>query len=363
MGRAATTTRAPRGFAWRLAGGLLAAALGLGSVQAADAPPLPKLHLDSARVAVVGLSAGAYMAGQAQLAYPEWFANAALVAGGPWNCADGSLKTALTACLKGNPRAEVPGLVARAGAWAKEGRLGDLAHLAHARVYLLRGRDDATVSADVAAASASFYRALAAQSPALRDLQLVVDDQRDFGHNLPVARHGDDCRLSQSPFLGGCGFDAAGAIFARMFGAPPRQADGAHGELRRFDQDALRIDGADAYLARTGYLYVPPACAAGQSCGLLVAFHGCKQDAASVGTAFVQDAGFNRWADVYGVVVLYPQARASFAPLNPQACWDWWGYSGANYATRDGAQLRWLVHAVQALGAGAGIRDTGLGIR
>ena len=37
---------------------------------------------------------------------------------------------------------------------------------------------------------------------------------------------------------------------------------------------------------------------------------------------FVRDAGFNRWADAYDVAVLYPQTRASFNPLNPQACFD-----------------------------------------
>lgn len=334
----------------RIAGGLLATALVAGTAGAGEVAALPKLHLDAARVAVAGLSSGAYMAGQAQMAYPELFPDAALVAGGPWDCAEGSLKTALTACMRGDPRASVPAMVARAGQWAHEGRLGDQAYLAHARVYLLHGRSDATVGADVAAASASFYRTLAAHSPALGAMQIVVDDQRDFGHNLPVARRGDDCRLSRPPFLGACGFDAAGAIFAYLFGAPPRAADTAHGELIGFDQTALQGDGADAYLAKTGYLYVPPACANGKSCGLLVAFHGCKQDAATVGTAFVRDAGFNRWADAYGVAVLYPQTRASFAPLNPQACWDWWGYSGADYATRDGVQLRWLVRTVHALG-------------
>lgn len=44
---------------------------------------LPKLNIDPARTAVVGLSSGAYMAAQTQMAYPELFPNAALVAGGP----------------------------------------------------------------------------------------------------------------------------------------------------------------------------------------------------------------------------------------------------------------------------------------
>ncbi|MEV0157908.1 hypothetical protein AB0H57_29930 [Micromonospora sp. NPDC050686] len=39
-----------------------------------------------------------------------------------------------------------------------------------------------------------------------------------------------------------------------------------------------------------GFAYVPASCAAGQSCRLLVALHGCAQGYARVGTAFVDRA-------------------------------------------------------------------------
>lgn len=312
---------------------------------------LPRLRLDPSRVAVAGLSSGAYMATQAQLAYPDLFPNAALVAGGPYGCADGQLQLALSTCMKGVPAPDVASLVARAGKRAASGELGALKDLARAHVYVLHGRADATVAPAVAEAAAHFYDTLRDGTPGLAGMQVVDDGARDFAHNLPVAAVGDDCGKSVSPYLGHCNFDAAGAIFAQMFGKPVQPvAASAGGKLRMFDQDALRPEGADAFLADTGYVYLPPDCAAGKPCGLLVAFHGCKQDADAVGEAFVKDAGFNRWADAYDVAVLYPQTRASFAPLNPQACWDWWGYSGADYDTRHGVQLRWLVNAVRALG-------------
>jgi hypothetical protein len=31
--------------------------------------------------------------------------------------------------------------------------------------------------------------------------------------------------------------------------------------------------------------------------------------------------------------------------LNPNGCWDWWGYTGPVYHTRNGAQIR----AIQAM--------------
>jgi poly(3-hydroxybutyrate) depolymerase len=326
-----------------------------GSACAKDAGKnLPKLNIDPARSAVVGLSSGAYMATQAQLSYPELFPNAALIAGGPFGCAGGKLDVALGSCMKGVPPPDVAALVAIAEKRSAAGETGALKNLAHARVYLLHGKNDALVAPAVAEAGVHFYEQLRDGTPGLHDMQVHDDGQRAFAHNLPIAASGDDCDKSVSPYLGHCGFDAAGEIFAQMFGKPVHEAAAAHGELRTFDQDALRPDGADAFMASTGYVYLPPDCLAGKSCGVVVAFHGCKQNADAVGESFVKDAGFNRWADVYNVAVLYPQTRASFAPLNPQACWDWWGYSGADYDSRHGVQLRWVVNAVRALGLPVG---------
>ena len=318
--------------------------------RAADAEPLPRLKIDASRVAVAGLSSGAYMATQVQVAYPERFPHAALIAGGPYGCAGGKLDTALGACMKGAPVPDAPALAARARERAKSGEIGDLHALAKARVYVLHGKDDAVVAPPVAEAAVRFYEQLRDGDPALKGMQVRDDGGRAFAHNLPIAAKGDDCDKSVSPYLGHCGFDAAGEVFAQLFGKPAHAAAEAKGELRRFDQNAYKPDGADAFLAEEGYVYLPPSCLAGKPCGLLVAFHGCKQNVTAVGEAFVKDAGFNRWADVYGVAVLYPQTRASMAPLNPQACWDWWGYSGSDYDTRQGVQLRWLVRAVEALG-------------
>lgn len=326
-----------------------------GAACARDAvSPLPKLSIDATRTAVMGLSSGGYMASQVQMAYPELFPNAAIVAGGPYGCAGGKLEAALGSCMKGVPAPDVAALVATARRRSASGELGKLQDLAHAHVYLLHGKADALVAPAVAEAGAHFYEQLRDGSPALQAMQVLDDGQRDFAHNLPVAAQGEDCNRSESPYLGHCGFDAAGEIFSQMFGKPMHPVATARGTLAQFDQDALRPDGADALMAKDGYVYVPAACMAGKSCGLMVAFHGCKQNADAVGEAFVNDAGFNRWADAYEVVVLYPQTRASFAPLNPQACWDWWGYSGADYDTRHGVQLRWVVNAGRALGLPAG---------
>ena len=311
---------------------------------------LPTLQVDPARVHVAGISSGGYMATQAQLAYPEIFHNAALVAGGPYGCAQGKIETALGTCMKGIPAPDAAALAERARARAAKGEIGAIKDLAGAKIYVLHGTKDPVLAENVAKAAGDFYTALKAAEPALSTLEVSFDGAREFSHTLPTENVGSACDRVETPFLGKCGFDSAAAIFAALYGPPPHAPAAASGELRRFDQNAYKPGGADAYLADNGYLYVPPACASGKRCGVLVALHGCLQNADSVGEAFVRDAGFNRWADVYDVAVLYPQTRANYAPLNPKACWDWFGYSGANYDTRDAVQLRWLVRALITLG-------------
>jgi len=306
-------------------------------------PPLPKLRIDPQRIAVAGLSSGAYMATQAHLAYSDHLVGAGLIAGGPYHCAQGDLDRALKACTGGDVAPpDVAALARVASTRAGRGELAPLTGLAGDHVLALHGTRDTIVADPVARASATFYSEL--------DAGAVVawEGGRAFAHTFPTVDRGGDCQASQSPYLGRCGFDAAGALMTALFGRVPAPAAAAGGELRRFGQARY---GKDANLATSGYVYVPAACATGQRCGLLIAFHGCEQNADKVGEAFVRDAGFNRWADAAQVVVLYPQARASYLPLNPKACWDWWGYSGADYDTRDGLQLRWLASASAALGA------------
>lgn len=312
------------------------------------AEPLPKLAIDPDRVAVAGLSSGAYMAAQAHFAWSDRLRGAALIAGGPYGCTGASLETALGPCIAADPYTPDPArLAAKVRERAEKGDLAPLSGLAGDHVWLLHGNQDALVAKAVVDSSEALYRLLGAEVDGL----VVERHGGDFGHVMPTREAGVDCVRGGTPHLGRCGRDAAGEAMLALYGPPGAPADKATGELRRFDQ-AIRLSGGeDAQLAAEGYLYVPADCAAGQACGVLVAFHGCEQNADKVGEAFVADAGFNRWADVHRVVVLYPQARSSYLPLNPKACWDWWGYTGPDYDTRRGVQLRWLAAAMAALGA------------
>ncbi|WP_460456168.1 extracellular catalytic domain type 2 short-chain-length polyhydroxyalkanoate depolymerase [Arenimonas alkanexedens] len=309
---------------------------------------MPRLAIDADRVAVVGLSSGAYMATQVHFAFSDRLQGAALIAGGPYGCAGASLDTALGPCMKAEPFTPDPErLAGKVRERAAEGALAPLAGLAGDRVLALHGQADATVAEGVSRASLGVYEQLLDAAPGMA---LRWDGERDFGHVMPTRTAGVDCIAGGAPHIGACGFDAAGEALTWLFGASPAPGE-AEGELRKFDQTVYVPEGEDPLLADTGLLYVPAACAAGERCGAVIVFHGCEQDIGRLGDRFAREAGFNRWADVQRLVVLYPQARSSYLPLNPKACWDWWGYTGPDYDTRRGLQLRWLASAMAALGA------------
>lgn len=305
-----------------------------GAPPAQDATPI--LSIERERITVSGVSSGAYMAGQLHVAHSNLISGAALIAGGPYACAGGSMQQALGPCIKGG-EIDVAGLVDRAQQYAEAGRIDQPAGLANDRVWIFHGTADTAVDRSVSLAAAEFYRELVAE-PAT---QVAFVDSVEAAHGMPTETMGVPCTEVATPFINACGYDAAGELLEHLYGAlQPKAAPTA--ALETLSEAAFR----DAGLWDYAYLYVPRECREGAACGLHVAFHGCLQSAELVGVAFAADAGYNAWAETNRLVVLYPQARASkLAPLNPLGCWDWWGYTNESYATQAGPQ----VAAVMAL--------------
>jgi poly(3-hydroxybutyrate) depolymerase len=315
----------------------------IAALAACDTPAEPPdestlaFNIDPDRVTVSGLSSGAYMAGQLHVAYSSRISGAALIAGGPWNCADGSVQTALAACIKGGElEFDREALDSLAGA----GRVDDPANLANDRVWIFHGAVDPVVHRSVAAAAADFYREYLAPE------QVAFVDDIPAGHGMPTVSAGLPCDELASPWINACGYDAAGELLAHLHGELAEPMPAAS-ELRQLDQQAY---GEDAQLWDYAYLYAPQACLGGAECALHVALHGCQQSAELVGDAFATLAGYNGWAEANRIVVLYPQVRSSHtAPMNPLGCWDWWGYTGDAYATREGPQVAAVMSMIDAL--------------
>ena len=319
---------------------LIALGLTACSVQADE----QTLNLDLSHVSVSGLSSGAYMANQFHLAHSDWVNKVGIIAGGPYYCAKGNIKTALEQCVnQAHSPIDNGALLDQASAYAKAGKIAPLEHLKNARVWLLHGSQDTRVAAAVSQALYQQYVQLSGAE------QVHFNTELNAAHLFPTLDYGTECQQSASPYIGACQFDAAGEMLTFLYGELQARASTPTGKLLELDQQRLGGQAASS-LADQGYAYVPASCAEGQPCSLHISFHGCNQNAQSVGREYVQHTGLNNWADSNHMVVLYPQTKNStLMPLNPQGCWDWWGYTDGDYATKDGQQIQAVSQMARAL--------------
>lgn len=330
--------------------------------RALAAQPLPALNADASAVTVSGVSSGGYMAVQFQVVYSKIVSGTGVIAGGPYNCAEGSVWRALHHCMAPSDWFPVPDsgrLKASLEAKSRRGQIDSPEGLRDDRVWILSGGNDKTVDRKVVDALAESYGPWIAPS-ALRYLKLP-----DPGHAMLSAVDADAnaCVTTEAPFINMCPdpngtglFDAPKEIFGFLLG-PPGAKGGEFGNLLPFDQHefvAGRPD--DAGLSSSGFVYIPAVCRT-ERCGIHIVFHGCEQSAEQIGQRFINGVGYNRWADRYRLIVVYPQTavRRGFAVgswrwiYNPKACWDWWGYTGSDYATRKAPQLEAVRKMVDRL--------------
>jgi poly(3-hydroxybutyrate) depolymerase len=306
---------------------------------AVAADRLPGFGADVSSFTVSGVSSGGYMAVQMQVAHSSRVSGVGALAAGPYYCARGSLWTAWSQCMTGTPA------VSRSDPdrYAREKRIDPTANIAKARVWLFSGAQDRTVVPAVVEALARQYVTFGTQP--------VLIQNRAAGHAMVTENAGNACSVTEPPFINDCDYDAAGAILRHLLGnlSPPSKAAG--GRLIAFDQRELGGTGAIS-MAADGLIYVPGACQS-TPCRVHVAFHGCRQGVDAVDEQFVRNAGYNRWADTNRLIVLYPQAVARYWwwPFNPRGCWDWWGYTGPQYATKEAPQIRAVMAMVERLGA------------
>ena len=227
---------------------------------------------------------------------------------------------------------DVRALAEKADDLAEAGSIDPLTGLAEDRVYLFSGGKDHVVASSVVEAARRLYREVGVPEEAI-----TLVTRPDAGHTFLTVDNGNACEVTASPFLGDCDHDQAGAILKRVYGQlqPPDQQAG--GEYLVFDQSHF-VSGLGHGLSCEGVVYVPKPCAKQGGCRLHIALHGCEQNRETVGIKFIEGSGFTRWADANRLVVLFPQVSAN-PILNPKACWDWWGYTGEDYLTKDASQI------------------------
>jgi poly(3-hydroxybutyrate) depolymerase len=345
--------------------------------------PVPTLAVEPAALrtynaalsesSISGISSGAFMAVQFATAWSSVIKGVGVIAGGPYWCAQADaydiingytlpVLNATGQCMKGPPPdIDVNGLLAKAEAKAASGDIDPTHNLSRQKIYLFHGYNDAVVDRSVTDATASFYRHYLGDTSRGN---LYYQAALGAGHSLVVLLEPritglNGCVENADPYIDQCGYDQAGIILQHIYGVlnPPNRGRLA-GTIKRFDQ-SIYSKPDDAYalgLADSGYVFIPKDCEDGAECRVHIALHGCKQDVGDIGRRFVEDTGYNSWADTNHLIIIYPQTKSSpFLPLNPEACWDWWSYIDHQdtYVTKSGSQIRTIKAMLDALTSGS----------
>jgi poly(3-hydroxybutyrate) depolymerase len=342
-----------------------AAALGLAAqlspALAATASPVVQLQryqVDPAKIFVAGISSGGFAAVQMHVAHSSTFRGAAIYAGGVYWCAGaGGAATALADCggeTLPTGQASYASTLADSQTYLETqsalGTIDPMSNLSGQPVYLWSGTQDAIVN-----------------PLEMNDLQteyLRYGANVRYDNTFPAAHGWEspdgelDCGTSGSPYMVRCN-SADGTAYdsvktwLTMFLGPlhPRNNGKLQGSLMTFDQTEFGAS-PNVSMSPNGSVFVPKSCSNGKTCGFVLALHGCLQQSELIGDKWVTEAGINEWADTNGLIVLYPDTIATSAPgpTNPNACFDWWGYSNQsdpNYALKSGLQMSVLYSMVQ----------------
>lgn len=327
----------------------LAAATGLAassmSTSVAAVPPPQPGSLTGHEITgtyVSGLSSGGFMANQLHVAYSGLFRGAGIFSAGPYDCAQNNLSTALSACMDTVlPRKTPAELEALTRTRASAGTVDPPQNLSGDPVWLFHGTADQTVHAAVNNDLATYYRDFGAR--------VVYNNASAAGHAWVSPIGPNSCGTSSSPYINRCGAtDPVREMLAHLFGSVNPPASSLSGKLVQFDQSAYAPGGnpAAVSMGREGFAYIPRACDTGP-CKLMVTLHGCYQYYGLVGSALLDKAYLNEYADTNDMIVLYPQATTMAG--NPRGCWDWWGYQSAQYPLKSGPQMTAVVAMVRAL--------------
>jgi Esterase PHB depolymerase len=320
---------------------------------------LPALNVQPGSITVSGLSAGGFMANQLGWAFSSTFKGVGVFAGGPYMCAGHSNYTAcmynasISSSMLSTMQADINN-------WSGS-LIDDKANAANQKIFMFVGSSDSTVGPNPMAGLQTQYA-----NSGVPAVNRVYVQRSGTAHVMPTdfdATGNNSCGTTASPYIANCGYDGAKAALQHFYGTlNPRNNAPAAGNYLEFNQ--AEFSGGNPGMATNGWVYIPADCAGGaNACKLHVALHGCKQDYGSIGDRFVKNSGYTRWADTNRIVVLFPQTKVdntarstptSGTVANPNACWDWIGWYGSNFAQRGGTQVAAIKAMVDRLASGSG---------
>ena len=322
------------------------------------APALPQLNVDTTKISVSGLSSGGFMANQLGYAYGSTFMGVGVFAGGPYMCAGHSNYTAcmynatISSSMLNTMQADINN-------WSGTSN-DNKSFVAGQKIFLFVGTSDSTVGPNPMNGVNTQYGNNGVPAANLSYVQ-----RSGAAHTFPTdfdSTGNNSCSSTASPYISNCGYDGAKAVLQHIYGTlNARNNTPAAANYIQFDQTLY--SSGNPGMASTGWVYVPASCASGTQCKLHVALHGCVQSESQIGDKFVKNTGYTRWADTNNIIVLFPQTKvdntshstpSSGTVANPNACWDWIGWYGSNFAQKAGVQATAIKAMVDRVASGTG---------
>ncbi|PPE66726.1 hypothetical protein C1704_08610 [Caldimonas caldifontis] len=317
---------------------------------------LPKLNIDKTKISVSGLSSGGFMANQLGVAHSATFMGVGVFAAGPYMCAGHSN---YTACMYNATisSSQLSAMQSSINNWSGS-QIDSKANIANQKIYMFVGNSDTTVGPNPMNGLQTQYTNNGVPAGSLEYVK-----RNSTAHVFPTdfdATGNNSCSSSSSPYISNCGYDGAKAVLTKIYGTlNARNNNPAASNYIEFSQSSFT---SNPGMASSGWVYVPSECASGAQCKLHVALHGCQQSYSQIGDKFIKNTGYTRWADTNRIVVLFPQTKvdntsrstaASGSLANPNACWDWIGWYGSNFAQKGGSQISAIKAMVDHLASGA----------
>ncbi|MCC2635417.1 MAG: putative poly(3-hydroxybutyrate) depolymerase precursor depolymerase, partial [Ramlibacter sp.] len=305
------------------------------------------------------LSSGGFMATQLGYAHSSLFKGVGVFAAGPYMCAG---HNNYTACMYNASisSSQLTTMQNSINSYSSSGAIDPKSNVAGQKVFLFVGTSDFTVGPNPQSALQTQYTNNGVTAANLQAIQ-----RSGTAHVFPTdfdATGNNACSSSASPYISNCGYDGAKAVLSKFYGTlNPRNNAPAAGNYVEFDQAPFTA--SNPGMAPTGWVYVPANCRDGAQCRVHVALHGCQQSYSKIGDKYLKNTGYTRWADTNSIIVLFPQTQvdntsrqtaASGSLANPNACWDWIGWYGSNFAQKGGVQIKAIKAMVDHLSSGSG---------
>jgi hypothetical protein len=248
---------------------------------------------------------------------------------------------------------------------ADKGLIDPIENLSKQKVLIYQGKSDSVVNPSMASQLKNFRTHFKASE--IKEIYGVG------AHNFPSkSKKAIDCQSQKPPYVGNCDLDLAGEILEFL---APKSNGRVTGEVKVYTVSQETSSLPDS-IAQYGYVVSSDLCLKfPDRCHMHVALHGCqmtdyfdpdfhkafennvvvrgvnfKPDNSKRAMGmwlrqFIELAGWKEAIKNKPLMVVFPQTYISEKnyPFNPSGCWDWYGWTGSGYSTKQGQETAWLM--------------------